>query len=413
MICASPSSFHFSLAPQEEYAQASVKKHPGLLDVAACYSLLKNSADNRPEDLIMRQALEIYCSLISPPVTPSSKKFLDRGDVSCPFNFNQTENLPCSDYPSSPSEPFSSGGSAVEFPSALGYNEDYSPLSSQQLSFSGFSPFFASEPDCAGDLESLDDPFASYHFSIPITEGSNRSDRNLTSYQCARNSGSKLSLNSSSYAYLPALLPLDEAVKDEEGQFNKDYTGPYVTTANLSESGLQSKPPLLQRSSHHEDKAIRSVEQKIPARKRAFSVTSFGLHRKSHSASIEPLIISDPMPLGQPPNLSSRKSMGRAIINGNRTSKLASSDRFSHRKSSEVSLAGCFPATSRTTKAISNPTLILGPGEDVVSRPGSQIFYPKPEPKSLWKTLKTKTSRSSLSIERVRKETYIPDLKHI
>ncbi|PLW31435.1 hypothetical protein PCASD_18548 [Puccinia coronata f. sp. avenae] len=41
------------------------------LDVAACYDQLNNSRNQRPEDTVMRQALELYCSLISPPLTPT------------------------------------------------------------------------------------------------------------------------------------------------------------------------------------------------------------------------------------------------------------------------------------------------------------------------------------------------------
>jgi hypothetical protein len=44
---------------------------PVQLDVQACYNQLSHPKEQRPEDIVMRQALELYCSLISPPTTPT------------------------------------------------------------------------------------------------------------------------------------------------------------------------------------------------------------------------------------------------------------------------------------------------------------------------------------------------------
>lgn len=57
-------------APPQIHSSASSKPSPHL-NVSDCYKLLKQQGDGR-EDAVMRQALELYCSLLTPPTTPLS-----------------------------------------------------------------------------------------------------------------------------------------------------------------------------------------------------------------------------------------------------------------------------------------------------------------------------------------------------
>lgn len=62
-------SLQIPLATPQEPVNDALKSG-ARLDVNACYDHLKNSTDDGVEDAVMREALDLYCSLMSPPTTP-------------------------------------------------------------------------------------------------------------------------------------------------------------------------------------------------------------------------------------------------------------------------------------------------------------------------------------------------------
>ncbi|KAG0141889.1 hypothetical protein CROQUDRAFT_265733 [Cronartium quercuum f. sp. fusiforme G11] len=107
------------------------------LDVDACYSQLKKSTSDGAEDVVMREALELYCSLMSPPSTPlraapqehrQNLQCVDSEDQYCSMSIYTSYTLPSASPHKADFSPPPSNTSSLSYPRDLTYSMSSAPF---------------------------------------------------------------------------------------------------------------------------------------------------------------------------------------------------------------------------------------------------------------------------------------------
>lgn len=384
------------------------------LDVAACYEELRNSKSIRPEDIVMRQALELYCSLISPPTTPTAKpnRHLQRDQNSLPVISSDTFYSEKDDTRSSIVYPAWEPGSSTERDGSYVFGAQHNCLGyqiSNDYSWTTISP--VSELD--GIDFDMDDPFASYPLAQPLLLPSRSqpgfnpqlspSQRGRTSLESAHLKNSEHDL--AFYQGTPQSVqrrPASRLQSRPQSAQSKPFSGFTKTTSvdvNYTGASMISRRSVVNQDNshygnHHSQPDM--LDSKVSGRKRAFSVVTFGKHRKTSSNNSTNLRISGPMPI-----ISPNPAPPAGTFSGfNQTPRLTT------RRES----LGCLSPAWEENEDITpiQPSLresrsrsgTTSSGEEPKSMSMAHKFSSRPEAKSIWKTLKNSSSRTSLNVER-------------
>ncbi|OAV94769.1 hypothetical protein PTTG_05414 [Puccinia triticina 1-1 BBBD Race 1] len=380
---------------------------PVQLDVEACYNQLSRSQNQRPEDIVMRQALELYCSLISPPTTPT--------EVSKSGYQSEQDHLPitpsgifhCDDEyrPSSlvfdaakacDYDPATDPNRPFGFASGQNYlpQHNYKPHQTHLTQYSWSTPSTVSDHS---DTDDMDDPFACYPSSHPLRL-TQHSGYTPQVNPAPRRQSCEPTLQKGSHSY---------ASRDRiqiSAQHPMNSLGGSLGMAKASSADVRSPGTIAQslarRSFFSSTVEPSAPEPKRPAgRKRSFSVVSLVKQRKGTSTNAGSLRISGPMPINTSHSASSSGTFSIPV----RPSRSSGA-----RLSTAGSLSPALEVNEDITPVKPNPhkprtrtrSGTLPQEEELNPMNISRKYSTRPETKSLWKTLKTSTSRASLSVDR-------------
>lgn len=379
------------------------------LDVAACYDHINNSKTQRPEDLVMRQALELYCSLMSPSITPpddfnSGYQFQQdqvavspSGIFTCEDEYQPTRMMKLCNYEPSrdPNRPFG-------YASGRNYA---SPHSSPYVRQADQTHFSWSTPSCVSDHENsdtddMDDPFACYPLSHP-RRTTPQSYGPQINYDHHRRSSYEASAHKSTVSFSSQQriqISAQPSVGQQEGSLGMSKRGsadgrpthkPSRSTARRSFFSPTVEP-------------IVAAPSKPTGRKRAFSVAGFTKQRKGQPTNAGSLRISGPMPNPPAHAVSSSGTFSVPIKSSRSSAARLSSGGSLLSPALEVNedLSPIHPSNPKPSRIRPTPPAHLSSTEDVNAMSLSLKFSSRPEPKSLWKTLKTTTSFSNFAVER-------------
>ncbi|KNZ45991.1 hypothetical protein VP01_763g4 [Puccinia sorghi] len=384
------------------------------LDVAACYDHLNNSKTKRPEDLVMRQALELYCSLMSPPTSPAGDfksehqseqnqaarvAVLPSGIFTCEDEYDRSTMIKLCNYePTSDSNRPFGYGPARNYASA--HSTPYVPQA-DQTHFSWSTPSCVSDHENS-DTDDMDDPFACYPLSHPRRTTPQAYHPQINYDHHRRSSYEVSSLHKRTTSYSSQKQRIQISAQPSVGQLEGLPDG--MNKAVTAEArNMSNRPwPNARRSffSPTVEPLVATVPKASLGRKRAFSVAGFVKQRKAPPMDAGSLRISGPMPIAQV-HTSSSPSSGTFSVP-------VKSTRFS---AARLSSAGSLlspalelnedlsPIHPKPSHSRLPPPAPPRPSTDDVT-PLSLKLSSRPEPKSLWKVIKTSTSLSNFAIER-------------
>ncbi|KNE96700.1 hypothetical protein PSTG_09971 [Puccinia striiformis f. sp. tritici PST-78] len=378
------------------------------LDVEACFNQLSNSQNQRPEDIVMRQALELYCSLISPPTTPAEpiklgyKSQQDHLPMTPSGVFHcQDEYRPLSEaYEEIQGRPVHAGtdpnqhfrfGSSQNLPT----HHNYLPHQTHQAHYSWSTPSCVSDHGTS-DTDDMDDPFACYPVSHPLSTTQYSAYTPQANYSHLRRSSCEPSLHKGSHSYS------SQQRIQISSQYGNLGGSPGMTKASTTDTRSTAAQPLARRSFFSPTTEPTADETKPTGRKRSFSVATFVKQRKSPSANPASLRISGPMPINTSHSASSSGTFSIPV-------------RASRSSGARLSSVACLSPALELNEDISpvRPALpkpvpsrqasrsgVVSPADEQTSMDISRKYSSRPDTKSLWKTLRASTSRPSLAIER-------------
>ncbi|OAV94766.1 hypothetical protein PTTG_26873 [Puccinia triticina 1-1 BBBD Race 1] len=343
---------------------------PIKLDVEACYNQLSQSDDQRPEDVVMRQALELYCSLLSPATTPTQT--FKSGYQS------EQDRLP-----------FTPSG-------VLNCEDEYRPLS---IVFD--EPQACDLYDAADlnrpDADDMDDPFACYPLfhSLRLTPHSSYTAHEVNPTPFRRQSSEQF-LEKDTHSYL-SQEQIQTSAQSSISSVGKSFEIARESAADVRAQGSVAQS-LARRSLYSAAVEPSVPEPKSTGRKQTFSMILFAKQRKVTPTN-HGLRISGPKPIDTSHSASSsgtfsvparppRPPGARLLSAGSLSPPLEANE--------DITPVKHFPSKLRVPSRSS--TL---PQEEAFNPMSLPRKYPsRPEMKSLWTTIKTSTSRSSLSVDR-------------
>ncbi|EFP93764.2 uncharacterized protein PGTG_19791 [Puccinia graminis f. sp. tritici CRL 75-36-700-3] len=384
---------------------------PVQLDVEACYNQLSHPKDQRPEDIVMRQALELYCSLISPPTTPTEAyksgyqseqdhlPVTPSGIFQCRDGYRQPsivydEPKECDFDPATdPNRPFG-------FASGQNFLTHHNYLSHQshQTHYSWSTPSTVSDHENS-DVDE-DDPFACYPSSHPLRRSQNSGGNSQVNVaQCGRSS------------FEPSLHKVSHSYSSQDRiQFSAPHSlGP----RNGSSTDVRSPGSIAQsaarRSFFSPPEEATVPEPKRAGRKRSFSVVSFVKHRKAPSIHAGSLRISGPTPIDTTHSTVSSGTFSIPVRTSQSSgARLSSVGCLSPALEMNEDISPIKPASSRPIPSRNNSRAVTPQDEESNPMNISRKYSSRPETKSLWRTIKSTSSRTSLNVER----PLIPHLHH-
>ena len=382
---------------------------PIKLDVEACYNQLSQSDDQRPEDVVMRQALELYCSLLSPATTPTQTfksgyqseqdrlPFTPSGVLNCqdeyrPLSIVFDEPQACDLYDAADlNRPFG-------FASGQNYltQHNYLPHPTHLTQCSWSTPPTVSEHENS-DADDMDDPFACYPLfhSLRLTPHSSYTAHEVNPTPFRRQSSEQF-LEKDTHSYL-SQEQIQTSAQSSISSVGKSFEIARESAADVRAQGSVAQS-LARRSLYSAAVEPSVPEPKSTGRKQTFSMISFAKQRKVTPTN-HGLRISGPMPIDTSHSASSsgtfsvparppRPPGARLLSAGSLSPPLEANE--------DITPVKHFPSKLRVPSRSS--TL---PQEEAFNPMSLPRKYPsRPEMKSLWTTIKTSTSRSSLSVDR-------------
>lgn len=373
------------------------------LDVAACYDQLNNSKNQRPEDTVMRQALELYCSLISPPLTPTPefKSEQDQllGQASEIFAYQDAFRPSSVIYEEPNYDP--SADLNRPFGSALG--QDYSSQHNHCAPQMDYTNYSWSTPSCVSDheksdMDDMDDPFACYPLSHPRGAAPQAYSPQIN-YDHYRRSSHAISQHKATDSY-SSQQRIHISGVPMTGHTESSYGMENAVSADEGSQGTY--PRQLARQSFYSPDGAEPVARptKTTRGKRSFSVISLVKPRKTSPSNNAPIQISGPIPIDTSCSATPSGTFSVPVSHSRSLGGRRPSISLSPALEANEDLSPIHPPTSKPTLMRANSKL----RSQLSLEDGNSIPFTRKEPirqdsKSIWKTIKN-TSRSSFAMER-------------
>ncbi|POW17999.1 hypothetical protein PSTT_00185, partial [Puccinia striiformis] len=355
------------------------------LDVEACFNQLSNSQNQRPEDIVMRQALELYCSLISPPTTPAEpiklgyKSQQDHLPMTPSGVFHcQDEYRPLSEltrkFKAAPFMPAPTRTSTLDSAQAKTCRLTTTIKPIKHTTAGPLPPVSPTMEPATQTIWMIRSP------AIPTTQYSAYTPQ--ANHSHLRRSSCEPSLHKGSHSYS------SQQRIQISSQYGNLGGSPGMTKASTTDTRSTAAQPLARRSFFSPTTEPTADETKPTGRKRSFSVATFVKQRKSPSANSASLRISGPMPI----NTSHSASSSELSPFPSEHLVPLEHDYQLNEDISPVRPALPKPVPSRQASRSG----VVSPADEQTSMDISRKYSSRPDTKSLWKTLRASTSRLAL-----------------